>query len=415
MTGEPRELLWITPKWPFPAEDGARVATGRLLQGLSRRGHQIDLLAICGPDEKINPAQAQSELGVRKVFQVPRPANPEGRAASAVQWLGALATQPWLAITLRHYATARVHRAIDQVVNAPGIADRFGIVYDGLHPASHQSRFGQFQASVHGPRVFYRAHNFETDIWRRKAEQTSQLPLRLFLEFQAARMRAFETSLALQCAGLAPVSAEDLAAFRSFCPQTRARVVPIGSDFSQPPPLLEESGFLDVVFIGKLDWPPNREGLLWFLDKVWPRAFAARPTLRLSIVGSGAAGPLGTRSSLRGVRFLGRVENLDEIYRQSAISLAPVFYGSGTRVKVIEASRYGRACLSTAIGVEGTGLLPGQSYLRAETEAEWIQALVKTDVTAARELGRRAWQQMKDRFDLNQAAGEFERLMDECA
>lgn len=65
------------------------------------------------------------------------------------------------------------------------------------------------------------------------------------------------------------------------------------------------------------------------------------------------------------------------LYRQAAVSIVPVFYGSGTRVKVIEASRFARPCFSTALGVEGVGLESGVSFFRGESESDWIDGLVR--------------------------------------
>src|SRR5262249_39061624 len=134
-------------------------------------------------------------------------------------------------------------------------------------------------------------------------------------------------------------------------------------------------GPLTLLFLGRLDWPPNQEGLVWFLKEVWPEVVKGRTDLKLLIAGSGNSEFLKPFLSVDFLTFLGRVESVKELYRKVSLSLVPIFYGSGTRVKVIEACSYGRACLSTALGVEGTGLESGISYLRAETAQEWIEML----------------------------------------
>jgi len=54
--------------------------------------------------------------------------------------------------------------------------------------------------------------------------------------------------------------------------------------------------------------------------------------------------------------------------------VVPVFQGSGTRLKVVEAAVLGRPVVSTALGAEGLSLDPGRHYLRAEDAAGFAQA-----------------------------------------
>ncbi len=41
-----KHILWITPKWPLPASDGARHATFALLSELTKVGEKVDLLSF---------------------------------------------------------------------------------------------------------------------------------------------------------------------------------------------------------------------------------------------------------------------------------------------------------------------------------------------------------------------------------
>ena len=59
-----RRILWLTPKWPLPCDDGARVATCSLLRGLARLGYRIDLLSVVPAGGRPDPYGLGSELGV---------------------------------------------------------------------------------------------------------------------------------------------------------------------------------------------------------------------------------------------------------------------------------------------------------------------------------------------------------------
>jgi glycosyltransferase involved in cell wall biosynthesis len=163
----------------------------------------------------------------------------------------------------------------------------------------------------------------------------------------------------------------------------------------------------NLLFLGKMDWPPNRDGLKWFLDEVWPEARAARADLGLTIAGAGQADWLKPYLAHPGVTFLGRVPALDPVYREAAACLVPIFYGSGTRVKAIEAGTYARACLGTALGVEGIGYSEGESYLRAESREDWLRQLRELDLPRARAVGQAARARVIEGFDPARVAGRL--------
>jgi glycosyltransferase involved in cell wall biosynthesis len=411
-------FLWILPKWPLPATDGARVASVNLLRGLGGLGATIDVVAVAERAGDLDPEALKEIHGVSSVQIVRREA-----AGRGFQFLGMLAAlksfclKPWLPVTLAPFASRSVREELAAILSrGPGAGGPWtAVVYDGLHPAAHSSGFGEFLAPDPRLPVYYRAHNVEAEIWRRKALLTRFPPLRLFLRLQAFLMRRFETSVVRAASAVLSVSEKDFDLFRSAVPGVKGGVVPIGYDFVEPAAAAPPGDFLRLLFLAKLDWLPNRDGLIWFLDHVWKEAKKRRPDLELWIAGSGDSGWLAGRADSPGIRFFGRVEKVDELYRDCAVSIVPIFYGSGTRVKAIESSRYSRPCLSTEIGVEGLGLTAGSTYFKAETAEEWISALARLDRPEAQAVGARARDFLKNEFHLPVAAQKFLDRITPCA
>ena len=56
-----------------------------------------------------------------------------------------------------------------------------------------------------------------------------------------------------------------------------------------------------------------------------------------------------------GVEVTGRVDDIAPYYRRTAVFVAPVLQGSGTRLKILEAMASGCPVVSTTIGAEGLG------------------------------------------------------------
>lgn len=123
-----------------------------------------------------------------------------------------------------------------------------------------------------------------------------------------------------------------------------------------------------LLFVGSMGYEPNRQGLAWFVDAVLPRIRADRPEARLRIVGSGP--PIdGAVADARGVEAVGQLADLGPELQRAAAVVVPLWWGAGTRIKIIEAMANRVPVVSTTVGAEGLGLIDGQ-HLQVADDAE---------------------------------------------
>lgn len=387
------KILWLCPRVPWPPEDGASVASATLIRQLGLLGHEIELICFPQTDPGISEEEVAARLGIDKCLFIRRgPRSPRYKPLEVARHL---VTRPLSPLTMREFYEPGLKRTLTQSVNS----DAQIMVCDTLHV------WGAVSGAL--PFVIYRAHNVESQIWKRASQHTTNPFLRLLLAIQAWCVFSAERDLARRANVVATVSDTDGSAFIDLYGAERVVTVPIGFTFEAP--LAASPGeTVNLLFVGKLDWPPNAEGLRWFLRSVWPVAFARRSQLRLRIVGSGQPPDL---APFDGVEFLGRVADLTPLYRQCDLAIVPVRFGSGTRVKAIEAARYGRALLSTELGVEGLGLDHAAHYLRANSADEWIHVLTTVTRHECAELGARVFQHLRNDFDERNCARRFESLL----
>lgn len=410
-----RSLLWITPKWPLPADDGARVASANLIRNLSKLGELIHLISCVAPEEAVSEEEARDVLGVEGCTVIRRESAKGTKLQKVVAIASSFARRPLVPVTMRFFAEDAVAEATTAAIKvATEEATRAGrapvVVYDGLHTAAHAVSRGLFSPKSGTPPIVYRAHNREADLWSRRAALSS-LTEKLFLMTQHKLVRRFEDSLVKRAVLTATVSDDDLACFRAAVPQALLLTVPIGFDFTSPLPFPELDD-LHLAFLGRLDWHPNRDGLIWFLKEIWPELLRRRPGIRLSVAGSGDGSSLMELVKQPNISFLGRVDSVEDLFASAHLSIVPLFYGSGTRVKVITACALGRASLSTALGVEGVGLEEGRSYFRCETKEAWIETISTLSPKEAYESGLAAFSHARERFDNGITAAAFQGGID---
>ena len=126
---------------------------------------------------------------------------------------------------------------------------------------------------------------------------------------------------------------------------------------AEPPPngyVYERIAPLQFLTVGGMSYRANSDGVDWFIENVWPRIVAEYPHAIYNVVGGGTPEALaGKWGKVKGVRLWGFVERLDERYEAANVVIAPIFAGSGTCIKVIEAALHGRKVFSTPFGARG--------------------------------------------------------------
>ena len=110
----------------------------------------------------------------------------------------------------------------------------------------------------------------------------------------------------------------------------------------------------EVLFVGDLQLPPNRDGLEKFLEQAWPKIREARPSAVLRIVGRGLSEDQRERwSKIEGVDVIGFAPDLRACYERAGVCIVPVFYGGGTKIKVLEALQHGKPVVTTEHAMRG--------------------------------------------------------------
>jgi len=152
---------------------------------------------------------------------------------------------------------------------------------------------------------------------------------------------------------------------RARVPSARVRAVPPLVD--APEAVTRQVRSPEFVFLGLLSLPHNDDGLAWFLRSVWPGVVARMPDARLRIVGRDPRpGLLSlTRQLSDTVSVDGYVPDLSSVLANATALINPLRFGSGIKLKVIEALARGLPVVSTTVGAEGirsgvdTGVLVG--------------------------------------------------------
>jgi glycosyltransferase involved in cell wall biosynthesis len=364
-------------RWvPAPLDNGARIRTHELLRGLSGRFETVYVGFEHRPpadQPRLDERALEARYPGIRAELVTHPL----RSKRASQALSLAGRRSWTAGRYRsEELAAAVRRAAAAARPCVVHYDDFRVVQIG---------------AVAGALSVYSPHNVEHRILRQGA-LTGSLARRLFYRLEAAKVQAEEEQAWRSMDISLAVSPVDARAMRDGGAR-RIELCPNGAPDVEPLPFRVRAGGapLRLVFVGSGDYLPYERGLAWLVRDVLPR-IASRLPVSLEVVGEPPRRPV----QAEGVRYVGRVPSVEPYYAAAHGVVVPVFEGSGTRLKILEAMAYGRPVVSTRLGAEGLPITDGRHFLEADDPEAFAAAALR--------LG--CWSL--------QPTGELERLLDEA-
>jgi len=225
--------------------------------------------------------------------------------------------------------------------------------------------------------VIYNAHNLESG-FRGELSDVGRRHTRA--------LRHFERGLLARAAEAWMVSQPDLEGARALCPAARLRYMPNVVDVAAIAAVEPRASERRALFVANFAYEPNRNGLRFLLEEVFPLVWAQLPDARLALVGAGLE---WAPSEDPRVETRGFVEQLRDAYAEAACAVVPLLQGGGTPLKLIEALAYGLPVIATPRATAGLALRDGEHCLIASSASSFAAALVRILDGGAPELGRR--------------------------
>jgi hypothetical protein len=216
------------------------------------------------------------------------------------------------------------------------------------------------------------AHNIEHQLFAAQIEMSlnKRLAKRLLLR-DLAKLRKFETEGLIRAGNVIFLSSLDADYVRTNCPEVRSIIVPplFGNPPLQRSPGFRADGKLHIGMLANFGWWPNREGLKWFVEKVFPYV---SPAVRLHLFGarSEQVAPGHPR-----IQRHGYAASLGHVWSTCDIMIAPVVSEGGVSVKVAEAIYEGIPLLGSRLSARGLPLDPDPSIVLLDRAEDWIEFL----------------------------------------
>ena len=356
-------ILFVAHRLPWPPVKGDKIRSSRWIEALSAR-HEVYLGAFAESGTEREAGEAlRGRVAELAVFRRPP------RIA------GARAFLTGTSLTEAVYRSRAMGAFVRRIV-----AEQCPEVAIGFSAAT-----ARYLEGLKIPRILDLV-DVDSVKWRRYGE--SRFPRALY-RFEARRLARREVAILDGFTRVTVVSRAEAARLPAGHGRLEVLRNGVDSEYFAPPagPAPDGDG---LVFTGAMDYPPNAEGVEWFVRRVLPRIQRERPSAAITIVGSNPAAGVRALARRPGVRVTGAVADVRPALHAAAVAVAPILTAMGVQNKVLEAMAAERPVVATAGAAEGLDVAPGRELLVADGEEAFAEAVVSLlrDTGAARALAR---------------------------
>ncbi|HWW13943.1 MAG TPA: glycosyltransferase [Candidatus Dormibacteraeota bacterium] len=393
------KILWVKAGGLVPPDTGGKIRSYNILRELARQ-HSVTFFSFYATHE--NDAHPDLKNVFDRVVCVPLSLPAPKSFGEALDYgVRLLSSQPY---NITKYCRAEVRRRLHSLLKQ----ETYDVIVCDFMVAA-----GVLPWDWSTPKVLF-THNVEATIWRRHYQVATNPVWKALSWLEWRRMEGAERRYLRLADRVLTVSETDRDAFVQFLSPEKLTVIPTGVDvdYFQLMPAAETPDSL--VFTGSMDWLPNEDAIVYFVDAILPLIKKQCPGISLEVVGrSPSRKLLALAETEKSIRLTGWVEDIRPYLARGSVCIVPLRIGGGTRLKIFEAMAMGKAVVSTTVGAEGLPVSPGENILLADTPSDFADAVAALfrDPEQRQRLGTAARTLVQENYSWQKVAENFARTL----
>jgi glycosyltransferase involved in cell wall biosynthesis len=383
-----KKILFLTPNFPFPPKDGFRNRVFNLIKNLSRY-YDITVLSfiIKGEEKYLNDLKLYAE-----VFTVGKD---EGIVAKTKNLgLSFVSKKPYLALS----DYSKVFENKLKII----LKDGFNYVFfEGL-------QMSQYVDPVRESVKILDLHNPEHVILKNLHDKEKNAAKKSFMKTQLDKAKEYELAQVKKFDKVFTVSKKD-AYHVGMANFYNNFLVPNGCNIHDIEFIFKQN----LLYVGSLDYKPNEEGVLWFLNEILPQIKERFPSIVFYVIGRNPSDSIKKFES-ENVKILGYVEDIMPYYNRASIFVAPLLTPGGQRAKIINAMSFKKCVVATSIAADSLGVEDNHTAVLADEPQQFVNKILGllNNPQVTRDIAEKGFELAAKEYDWKEIAKEIETILE---
>jgi len=353
-----KKILFLTPTLPFPPVSGGVIKSFKVVEFLSSQ-YNLTVACLLKNDDASHIEGFLQQINITHFLteksDIPRTA--KNLILSNLQGIP---------LNLYRNKSAAFKEKVDAIIH------EHDVIF-----CDHYVMF-QYIPKHYKGKIILHEHNCEYLIWKRYADIERNLLKKIALLNQAYRIKSYERKICAK-ANLILAAPNDTDELKQIGADGAKflETYHLGDDRLLEQPALEfEDSKHCLLYIGTLSWEANIDGLIWFYQTIWPLVKQQHSDIKLYIVGKNPDHRIKEIAAKDNTIILtGFVENLEPYFQKCRVFITPLRFGSGIKVKVVNALYRGIPCVTTTIGTEGLKVVDGEHIFIKDHPEDYAAAI----------------------------------------
>ncbi|MHB1546046.1 MAG: glycosyltransferase family 4 protein [bacterium] len=398
-----KKLLFVTPELPYPPDNGGKVATWMLLKHLSTRYNLNICLFIKSNAQKTAVKEFADKLGISINQIYFEELNLKRNVGNLI-----LSYKNNIPLTVYRHFSKNFKNHIEKII------DDFDIAF-----IDYYSMAQYITDHFKGKKIIH-THNAEYIMWQRKVSIESNPIVKFLIYTESKRVKNFEKLEYKKFDKVLCVSSNDVENIKKIgVDENKIELISATGNrkLISFPDIQFDSTEKSLIYIGTLSWEANIDGLIWFIKNCWTVLYRQNPDIRLNIIGASPGYKIKKLiKNLSNVYLTGYLseEDIEGYYSKSRVFIAPLRFGSGIKVKILNAMNRGIPTVTTSIGAEGIGAVDMKHLCISDTADDFsrkVNALLNQK-QLWEQLSRYSRTLMKEKYDWDKICKNINKVID---
>jgi polysaccharide biosynthesis protein PslH len=352
------KILFLCHRFPYPPDHGARIRAFHFIRHLSQ-SNSVTVATLAQTEQELIQGRGLKEYCYEVITEV---------LPSPIRWGRALAalcsSSP---SSVAYFRSISLQSRIDELLKNGGFDV---IIVFCAFMAQYVLRW------QHGYRVLDYG-DIDSAKWADYSRYKA-IPLSWGYALEAVKLRAYERRVARHFHHCTVITRGELEEFQRFAVSVPCTIVPNGVDTDYFVYDTENrNGASNIIFLGRMDYFPNVDGVKYFVRHVFPLVQQKLPTVKLRIIGSNPTKSVRDLAKIPNVSITGYVPDVRSYLRDAAVSIAPLRIARGTQNKILEAMAIGIPTVATSQAAKGAQVVAGKHLLVADRPKDIADEIIR--------------------------------------